>query len=83
MGNLPPSAEMAKREQDRLLEQKNIPAGDATVPTKRLARAVVDTEQEIAVQVLYSTVVFRPNQEIKDARLLQIAKDHGVPIRYK
>lgn len=61
----------------------NIPVGHQPVPTKQTPRAVVDIEQEISIQSVYSTVTFKPNQVIKDARLLQLAKDHGIPIRYK
>ena len=83
MSNLSPGAEMARKELERVKNNIPVPQGSATLPTKRLQRAVVDTEQEIAVQVLYSTIVFRPNQELKDPRLITIAKENGIPIRYK
>lgn len=46
-------------------------------------KVMVDIEREQAVTVLYSTVVFRPNQVLKDARLIQIAEENGIPLRYK
>jgi hypothetical protein len=61
----------------------NNPVGRQPVPTKQTPKATVDLEQEIAIQSLYSTVVFKPNQVIKDPRLLQLARDNGIPIRYK
>jgi hypothetical protein len=48
--------------------------------------AIVDLEREQAIQVLHSTMVFRPNQKlhpVKDARLIQVAEDNGIPLRYR
>lgn len=62
--------------------------GDST-QLNRPARprvAIVDSDREIPVQVLYSTIVFRPNQRInpeKEPRLLQTAIDNDIPLRYQ
>lgn len=81
--SLNPSAEMAIREKERVDEKMPTYVGLKTDPVRKAPRAVVDLEKEMAVQVLYSTIIFRPNQEIKDPRLLEIAKENGVPLRYK
>lgn len=45
---------------------------------------IVDEDREVSVMVLYSTVTFRPNQllrEIRDKRLIEVAKDNGIRLR--
>lgn len=48
--------------------------------------AIVDLEREQAVQVLYSTMVFKPNQRlhpVRDKRLIEVAEQNGIPLRYQ
>jgi len=46
--------------------------------------AVVDEDREIAVQVLHSSVIFRPKQRIQphETKLLELAKAQGIRLRY-
>ncbi len=75
-----PAAATAKR-----TPKQAIQVGDQTRLKKpeRGKVAIVDEEREVSVQVLYSTVTFRPGQQLKDARLLQIAQDNGIRLRYR
>lgn len=57
----------------------------ATVTPKveRAKEVIVDEERSVSIQVLYSTITFRPNQKLRDARLIELAKEYGISLRYK
>lgn len=59
------------------------PVASASPTKEREKVAIVDEEREVSIQVLYSTVTFRPGQKLTDKRLLQLAEEHNIAIRYK
>lgn len=86
-GTFGPSAE-AIAEGEAISQGKralqSVPVGEQPVAKKDPTPiAYVDEEREIAVQVRYSTVIFRPNERITDQRLLDLAKHHNIALRYK
>jgi hypothetical protein len=51
------------------------------VVTKRPRVIIVDEPVERSIQVLYSTVIFRPGQVLQGDHQIQLAEEHGILIR--
>lgn len=73
---------------DHLQAKTSTPIAQTSPPVRREREKqfLVDEDREIAVTVLYSTVIFRPNQmllEERDKRLIDIARDNGIRLRIR
>lgn len=77
------TSEQTKKQARNRTAKTHDPVSTTSPIREREPIVIVDEERDVPVSSLYSTVIFHPGERLKDKRLIELAKEHNIALRYK